>query len=147
MLCYCSHLIQCDGVSQCPSMDSLSLPGGWHKRSIASQCLQANSKCKFFTSDSLLDFVKLVESVNCSYFPTLFMSHIQHFYFRQHDDRYCTNEVYKMPFCSYSSVDTHTSSVENIITACVWIILCIHGVEERLYSSFIPDGETYCVTR
>ena len=41
-----------------------------------------------------------------------------------------------MPVCSHSSVDTHTCSVE--------VIVCMHELEEGMYNSFIPDGETYC---
>ena len=72
--------------------------------------LQANSKykkLKFFTYGSLLAFLKFVESVNCSYFPTLYkescffmqslallwiylyLSHIQHYYLNLHD--HCTS--------------------------------------------------------
>ena len=51
-----------------------SLPDSWHKRGMQHN-LQANSKykkLKFFTYGSLLAFLKFVESVNCSYFPTLY---------------------------------------------------------------------------
>ena len=76
MFCYCSHQMWWE--SQCPCMHSLRdqfcLTVGT-KGVYMQHNLQANSKYKkleFFTYGSLLAFLKFVESVNCSYFPTLY---------------------------------------------------------------------------
>ena len=48
----------------------------------------------------------------------IYVYHIQHYYLQQHVLFKLIIEVHKMPLCSHSSVDTHSNSVENIITVC-----------------------------
>ena len=85
-----------------------SLPDSWHKKEYATALHHGlQGKLHF---GSLLAFLKFIESVNCSYFLTLYkesfrdffmqslallriylyLSHIQHYYLKQHD--YCNNK-------------------------------------------------------
>ena len=78
MFCYCSHLFR---MSIHAITERSSLPDSWHKRGMQQHCimvckliLSRSSSCTF---GSLLASLKFIESVNCSYFPTLYRSHFE----------------------------------------------------------------------